>query len=216
MVDNVCDVHVEPIESSKYLKPMRIHYKQNGRSRHRDYFRTYDSVAVLLYHSDRRSLVFVKQFRPAVYANQISMEELETAGSDLIAKHPPSAGVTFEVCAGILDKPEKSPNQIAQEEIIEECGYHVPLERIQRITTCRSGVGTHSSLQTFFYAQIDDSMKVSEGGGTESETIEVVYVPVDEGYQLLFDETIPKPAGFMFAVIWFYHEKYNLQTKNLK
>lgn len=66
------------------------------------------------------------------------MDELEkSSGLDLATKYPPTIGVTYEVCAGILDKPTKSPVEVAQEEIIEECGYHVPLEKILPITSCR-------------------------------------------------------------------------------
>lgn len=46
MVDNVSDIRVEPIQSSKYLQPMRLHYKQDGRNRYRDYFRSHDRLAI--------------------------------------------------------------------------------------------------------------------------------------------------------------------------
>lgn len=74
---------------------------------------------------------------------------------------------------------------------------------------CRAGVGTSGSLQTFFYAEVTDEMKVGCGGGTaaEGELIEVVEVPVSEGKKFIMDETKIKPVGMMFAILWFYENK---------
>jgi len=46
-------------------------------------------------------------------------------------------GVTYELCAGILDKPEASIAEVAKQEVLEECGYDVPLENLELITICR-------------------------------------------------------------------------------
>lgn len=51
-------------------------------------------------------------------------------------KYPPSLGVTLELCAGIVDK-DKSWSEIAREEILEECGYDVPVERVEEVMTYR-------------------------------------------------------------------------------
>ena len=48
-------------------------------------------------------------------------------------KYPGSMGITYELCAGIVDK-EKPANEIAREEILEECGYDVPVDKLLRIT----------------------------------------------------------------------------------
>ncbi len=73
----------------------------------------------------------------------------------------------------------------------------------------RSGVGVASGLSTLFYAEIKEEMKISEGGGNaeEEERIEVVYVPVDQGRNVMMNESIPKPAAFILALIWFYDTK---------
>lgn len=54
---------------------------------------------------------------------------------DLI-KYPPKIGITLELCAGIIDK-SKSFQEIAREEVLEECGYDVPLDRLEEIMTYR-------------------------------------------------------------------------------
>lgn len=51
-------------------------------------------------------------------------------------KYPVNLAITLELCAGIVDK-SKSLREIAQEEVLEECGYHVPLERIEEVMTYR-------------------------------------------------------------------------------
>lgn len=85
----------------------------------------------------------VKQFRPAVYYGQI-FEYLETVGGDynseeLIKKFPPKNAITVELCAGIVDK-DLPLVDIAREELIEECGYNVPSERIEEVLKYRSGL----------------------------------------------------------------------------
>lgn len=53
-----------------------------------------------------------------------------------MAKYPATLGFTLELCAGIIDK-SKPFIEIAREEVLEECGYDVPLERIEEVLTYR-------------------------------------------------------------------------------
>lgn len=67
-----------------------------------------------------------------------------------------------------------------------------------------------------FYAEIDNSMKVSEGGGNvnEGEQIELEYIPVEDAKRrLLYDENIQRPLGVVFAVSWFFDNKFPASTK---
>ena len=70
----------------------------------------------------------------------------------------------------------------------------------------RAGIGISSSNQTIFYAECDDSMKVSEGGGNpnENEMINVIYIPIENAKEMGFNESINKPSGLMFALLWFF------------
>lgn len=74
----------------------------------------------------------------AVYYSIISSDpNYETATPEsLLEKYPPSLGFTNELCAGIVDK-SKSLVEIAHEEILEECGYNVPIERIELVMNYR-------------------------------------------------------------------------------
>lgn len=51
-------------------------------------------------------------------------------------KYPASLGIALEMCAGIVDK-NKPLNEIAKEEVLEECGYDVPLKSLEKITSYR-------------------------------------------------------------------------------
>lgn len=74
----------------------------------------------------------------AVYHSIISADpDYENASPEsLLAKYPASLAITIELCAGIVDK-SKSLVEIAKEEILEECGYNVPIERIDLVSIYR-------------------------------------------------------------------------------
>ena len=74
---------------------------------------------------------------PAVYLNQVAVTP-EGKGSQTIDHkvHPGSLGITYELCAGITDK-DAPPVHIAQEEVLEETGYSVPLDRFEQISVYR-------------------------------------------------------------------------------
>ena len=50
---------------------------------------------------------------------------------------PKGSGITYELCAGILDKEDATVEEVAKMEILEETGYDVPLENIESITVSR-------------------------------------------------------------------------------
>uniref|UniRef100_A0A914UKE2 Nudix hydrolase domain-containing protein n=1 Tax=Plectus sambesii TaxID=2011161 RepID=A0A914UKE2_9BILA len=131
-------VSFEPMVDSIYLRAGRMRYNQGSRKRAWDLMFSHASVACLLFHVDKRSLVFVKQFRPAVYANRVinEFESGKLASEIDWSKYPSELGVTHELCAGIVDK-SKSLVEIMHEEILEECGYNCPLENICKITSFR-------------------------------------------------------------------------------
>lgn len=180
----------EPLHNPLYVKPYRVIYSQNGREKFWEMVKSHDSVAILLYHVEKEAFLIVKQFRAPVYLNNDNQND----------------GFTYELCAGIIDK-EKSKNQIAKEEIFEECGYDVPLEQIHKVSSFYSNVGVSGSQQTLYFATIDESMRVSDGGGTDGEFIDLVWVPQIEAEQFIFDETKPKTPGLMFSFIWFFQNK---------
>ncbi|XP_070181971.1 uridine diphosphate glucose pyrophosphatase NUDT14-like isoform X1 [Littorina saxatilis] len=209
-MDKISDVSLHPCKESAYIKPHRIQYCQNGIQKTWDAMTVHDSVAILVFNTTRKVFVFVKQFRPAVYMNNVSTQT-DSEGNKMVdtGKYPGSLGLTLELCAGILDK-NHSAQETAQAELIEECGYKVPLDSLQLITSFRGGVATTGSKQWLFYADVTDAMKVGTGGGLEEEgeLIEVVDMTVVEGRQLILDESVNRPVGMLFALQWFFANKW--------
>ncbi|KAK2173596.1 hypothetical protein NP493_864g01060 [Ridgeia piscesae] len=209
-MDKISDVSFKNITESIYIRPFRIQYTQDGKKKLWDCAVHHDSVAILVHNISRDVFVFVKQFRPAVYYNQAESLGAVESGRIDSEKAPGRLGVTYEMCAGIVDK-DCSVEQIAKEEVLEECGYDVPLRHLEKITVCRSGVGTSGTLQTLFYAKVTDAMRVGEGGGnpTEGELIEVIEVPVSESLAFVMDETVETPVGLLFGITWYMACKQN-------
>ncbi len=180
-------IKIEPLVEPKYVKARKVFFERDGVKRDWEVVETHDSIAVLLYHKTKKAFVLVKQFRPAVYFRN-------------------DDGMTVELCAGLVDK-DKSLKQITKEEILEECGYDVPLERIEKITSFYTAVGFAGGKQTLYFAEIDENFQVDEGGGIEDEQIEVVYLKTEDAKEFMMDENIAKTPGLMYAFMWYFHFK---------
>ena len=51
-----------PLEDPDFVRPVRILYTQNGRELSWEAVKSHDSVAVLLYHTQKQAFLIVKQF----------------------------------------------------------------------------------------------------------------------------------------------------------
>ncbi len=176
------------LTDTKFVHPVKITYNQNGIDKTWEAVKSFDSVAVLLYHEEKNAFLLVKQFRPPVFLNDTSKL------------------CTYELCAGIVDK-NKSLEIIAQEEIDEECGYEVPLSNIEKITSFYTNVGVSGGRQSLYFATINESMKKHEGGGIHDEQIETMFLPVEEFREFIYDESKAKTPGLMFSFFWFMENK---------
>jgi UDP-sugar diphosphatase len=184
MVNKIENFTLNPLENPKFISTSLATFMHNGKIRDWEIVQAHDSVAILIYHKTKDAFVLVKQFRPAVYLNN-------------------NDGMTVELCAGIVDK-DLPLLRIAQEEIEEECGYTVSLDSIKKITSFHTSVGFAGSQQTLYYVELDESMKVSEGGGVDDEQIEVLYLKTSEAKTFMHDERISKTPGIMFAFMWWF------------
>jgi UDP-sugar diphosphatase len=181
------NISLAPLKSPKFVRPMMMHYEQNGQAKTWELVDVHDSVSILLADRERELFIIVKQFRPPVFL----------ANED---------GYTYELCAGIVDK-ELSLQEIAKEEIEEECGYDVSLEAIEEITSFYTSVGFGGSRQTLYYCEIDSSMKCSSGGGVDLEDIEVIELPFSQANDFILDTSFAKTPGIMYAFMWFFAQK---------
>lgn len=177
---------------SQYIKLKRINYDQDGVVKAWDVASVHDSVAVIIYNRDNQSLILVKQFRPPVYLKN-------------------NDGFTYELCAGITDK-DKSLAEIAKEEILEETGYDVELESINKLTSFYTAVSFAGSIQTLFFVEVGNSQKVNSGGGVGNEKIEVVEISLSEVFDFVWDEEKAKTPGIMFAFQWVMQQDFYKQA----
>ncbi|GAB6021102.1 hypothetical protein CHUAL_003735 [Chamberlinius hualienensis] len=208
-MDNITDMYATDCVNSNYVKPLRLKYKQNGIEKDWDIITVHRSVAILIFNKSRNVLVFVRQFRPAVYFNSIP-EEGRKGIVDTV-KYPGKIGVTLEVCAGIVDK-DLPLEDIARIEVLEECGYDVPSSNFYRISSHRSGVGVSGDIQTVFYVEVTDEMRVTAGGGnvSEGEMIDVVEMSIAELREYVKQDEVASPGGFLYLAYWFFANKASL------
>ena len=179
---------ISKLTNPKFIKPIQINYTQSGKEKTWEAVIAHDSVAVLIWHKEKESFVLVKQFRaPVLNSNKTN-------------------GMLYELCAGIVDK-NLTLVQIAQEEILEECGYDIPLQNIQEITRFYTSVGISGTNQTLYYAECEESMKINEGGGLDEEEIEVIYLPLADAKEFMFNPSYQKTPGLLFALYWFFDNK---------
>ena len=191
---------VKKLENSRFINPYRVHFNHNEKKRIWDGIMYHASVSCIIYHTDKKSIILVRQFRPLVHVQQV----LEAQKIDLMKSNQsfestkidwslvsPSEAFTFELCAGICDK-NKSLEETIQEEIHEECGFSVNLKDIHKISAIRSG-----SLHTIFYTEVNESMKTGPGGGNpdEGECIELVELPINKIREFINDDSNPRAPG---------------------
>ncbi len=178
---------LHPLEKPKFIRTALARYLQNDIPREWETVQAHDSVAILLYHKEKKAFILVRQFRAAVYMHN-------------------REGVTLELCAGLMDK-DLPPEEIAKEEIEEECGYCVNVNDIKKITSFYASVGFAGSKQILYYAEVDESMRTGEGGGIEGEEISVITLPLEDTRSLMYDESIAKTSGLLFALCWWFENK---------
>jgi UDP-sugar diphosphatase len=175
---------IENLCNGKFLTLQKVFFEYKGKNRSWEVCKGKNSVSILLYHREFDSFLIVRQFRMPVFLKNRD-------------------GFTYELCAGLIDK-KKSILEIAREEILEECGYDVNIENIHKITEFYSSVGSSGAKQILYYAEIDESMKVSEGGGIDDEDIELVFVKVEDAKNIIFKDNFPTTPGLKFAFLWWF------------
>ncbi|MCG3716749.1 NUDIX domain-containing protein, partial [Aliarcobacter butzleri] len=179
MTNIIENLEISSLEDTKFIKPLKVTFNLNGKRKTWEAVRSHDSVSILLYHTQKNAILLVKQFRVPVYLNDKSQT------------------FTYELCAGLVDK-EKSLEEIAIEEIDEECGYEVNKKDIQKVTSFFTNVGISGAKQHLYFAKIDESMKIHDGGGVNDEQIELYFLPINSIDEFIFDESKAKTPGLIF------------------
>ena len=205
------DFEIIKCESSRYLQPYRLKFKQNGVMRIWDGIKSHASVSCLIYNKEKKCLLLVRQFRPVVFISKLIEKQQPKSDDEPLdcSLVDPREGITYELCAGICDK-SKSMEETVHEEIVEECGYQADMAKIYKIADTRLGVGLLGAMHSIYYTEVDESMRVSAGGGnaSEGEFIDVYELPEHAVREFIRDSTSSqKPPGLLFALTWFLHEK---------
>ena len=183
----------EEFKGSIYIKAKRYTYEKGGKKHSWDFIESLDSVSVLLYHKERQSFIFVRQFRIPLWDYQMR-NNISLPKSEL--------GYSVELCSGLVDK-NLSVEDIAKEECLEELGY-LP-KHLEKIGEFYSGFGSGASKQSLFYGEVDESDKRGKGGGVDDEEIESIFVKVAEFEK--FSKKVIHAASFEFAYLWFMRHK---------
>ncbi|EFU69624.1 NUDIX domain-containing protein [Aliarcobacter butzleri] len=191
MTNIIENLEISSLEDTKFIKPLKVTFNLNGKRKTWEAVKSHDSVSILLYHTQKNAILLVKQFRVPVYLNDKSQT------------------FTYELCAGLVDK-EKSLEEIAIEEIDEECGYEVNKKDIQKVTSFFTNVGISGAKQHLYFAKIDESMKIHDGGGVNDEQIELYFLPINSIDEFIFDESKAKTPGLIFSLYWFLKNKNEL------
>ncbi|MCI6218252.1 MAG: NUDIX hydrolase [Helicobacter sp.] len=184
--NTITDICMVECVDSPYIQPQRLNYVENGYKKSWDFIKSHDSVSIVLHNVETDSLIVVRQFRPPVFVREGN-----------------KAAYVYELCAGLVDKPNKSIEQIAVEEVMEECGYKVGLDNLQKINTFRNSVGSSGAKQHMFYARVDSKDKHSEGGGVDGEVIEYFEIAREDLLDFLQEESIIKTPSLGFGILWF-------------
>jgi UDP-sugar diphosphatase len=175
---------IEELCKGDFVSLKKMYYTQDNVEKSWEIAELFDSVAILIYNVTQASFVLVKQFRPPVYLKN-------------------NDGFTYELCAGICDK-DLSLEKIAIEEIYEETGYKV--ESVVKINSFWTSVGSAGAKQTLFYAEVEDSDRVNDGGGIDNEKIEVIHLPLQQMEEFSEDETKAKTPGLLYAFEWWKNQ----------
>lgn len=129
-----------------------------------------DSVAGIVFNTDTRKAILVKQFRfPALGHGDAWI---------------------VEVVAGMLKEGEDPVAQM-KSEVLEEVGYTTNV--VEYISRCYMSPGGSSERAYMYYVEVSNSGKVSNGGGIaeETEDVEVVEYSLDELRKALISGEIP-------------------------
>lgn len=121
-------------------------------------------AGILLYNSEKQTVILTRQFRMPSFLNQTE------------------DGFLIEACAGMLE--EDSPEECVKRETEEETGFKV--NKVKKVFEAYTSPGTLSEMAHLFVGEYNASMKVSDGGGTDfDEDIEVMEIAFKQALEMI-------------------------------
>lgn len=175
MKNNRVKIESEEVLSDNWytLRKYTFDYQRTDGSWERQSREAYDrgnGATILLYNNEKQTVILTRQFRLPTYTN----------GN--------ATGIMIEACAGLLDK--DNPEECIRRETEEETGYQV--KSVRKIFEAYMSPGSVTEILYFFVAEYTDDMKVSDGGGceTEQENIEVMEIPFQQATDMVVNGEI--------------------------
>jgi ADP-ribose pyrophosphatase len=109
-------------------------------------------------------------------------------------------GYLLELPAGVIEDAE-DPEVAMRRELVEELGYEA--DRLVHVSSFYVSPGGSSERVHLYYAEVDASDRVGDGGGlpSEGEVIEIVVVSVDDLLAMVADGTIAD-AKTIVGALW--------------
>jgi len=141
--------------------------KKDGSWQHqsREAYDRGNGATILLYNKTTHTVVLIRQFRLPTYLN----------GN--------KTGMMIEACAGLLE--EEGAEECIRRETEEETGYEI--KDVKKIFEAYMSPGSVTEIIHFFVAEYSKEMKISEGGGldTEHENIDILELDFDKALQMI-------------------------------
>ena len=93
-----------------------------------------DSHKSLLSSYQQCSLMFNSKLAAIYITSAEIIRDADGKSTVDTAQYPGSLGITYELCSGIVDK-DVSLAEIAKLEVLEECGYDIPVSSLEKVTS---------------------------------------------------------------------------------
>jgi GDP-mannose pyrophosphatase NudK len=123
-----------------------------------------NGAVILLYNSQKKTVILTRQFRMPTYFN----------GNE--------TGMLIEACAGLLDA--DNAEDCIRKETEEETGFRI--DNVQKIFEAYMSPGSVTEILYFFVAEYHQNQRVTEGGGIEGEEdIEVLELDFHDALNMI-------------------------------
>lgn len=169
--DRVTIDRIETLSDDWYvLRKYHFRYRRKDgteQSLTREAYDRGNGAVILLYNTQRRSVILTRQFRLPAY----------------ISGHPD--GMLLEAPAGLLDADD--PEAAIRREAEEETGFRIA--GVEKLFAAYMSPGSVTEQLHFFAAEFADSDRIGAGGGHEGEgeEIEVIEVAFDAALEMIAD-----------------------------
>ena len=169
MINNIKITDSKILSDNWYiLKKITYEYTKTDGTKQVQSREAYDrgnGATILLYNKEQNTVILTRQFRLPTFIN----------GNE--------TGMLIEACAGLLDK--DNPEDCIKRETEEETGYKI--KNVRKIFEAYMSPGSVTEILHFFIAAYTKEMKVTDGGGLESEqeNIEVLELNFNEALNMI-------------------------------